>query len=447
MAVGYTHVFTPTLTNELHFGLDHSDKNQRSVYGNTFGIPAQYGIAGIPQVANNGGLPPININGLTHIGVGAYTPTLQTVYDIEVTDNVTKIYGSHQFKTGFQFDDLVGNIAQPPFGRGNFTFNGQYSDIPNKNSSLTGIADLLLVPTVSTVHGFDNLGGAQQYQGSNFAATDDRRYYMGAYFQDDWKVTPTLTLNLGLRWDYFTPYAEVNGRQANLIQDGGNGSTGTFYIPKKGCSVPRSATFDALLVSSGIQLNCVSGLGLGNAQKLNFAPRVGFADQILPRVVVRGGYGIAYGALGNLGYGGTLGTNYPFEYTISATSTSSQTPLALSNGATATMENTFATINLTDPTQVNGANVALYGRQYNFQTPYVQTYNLTAQYQFTNRDSIQTGYVGTVGRHLDNLGSHNSPSQILPPGVSQTPYLPFKKLRANCYFFLDIDFRRLYTFG
>ena len=140
---------------------------------------------------------------------------------------------------------------------------------------------------------------------------------------------------------------------------------------------------------------------------------------------MRGGYGIAYGALGNLGYGGTLGTNYPFEYTVSATSTSSQTPLLLSSGATATMENTFGTINLTDPTQVNGANVALYGRQYNFQTPYVQTYNLTVQYQFTNRDSIQTGYVGTVGRHLDNLGTHNSPSEILPPGVSQTPYLPF----------------------
>ncbi len=431
VAVGYTHVFTPTLTNETHFGLDHSDKNQRSIFGNQFGIPAQYGIQGTPQVANNGGLPPISIGGLRNIGVGAYTPTLQTVYDIEVTDNVTKIYGSHQFKTGFQIDDLVGNIAQPPFGRGNFNFNGQFSDIPNKNSGYTGIADILLVPTASTVGGINNLGGAQQYQGSNFEATDDRRYYAGAYFQDDWKVTPTLTLNLGLRWDYFTPYSEVDGRQANLIQTGGDGPSGTFYIPKKGCSVPRSSTFDALLASSNIQLNCTSNLGLGIAQKLNFAPRLGFAYAVKPRVVVRGGYGIAYGALGNLGYGGTLGTNYPFEYTISANSTSSQTPLVLSNGATATMENTFANVNLTDPTQVEGQNVALYGRQYNYQTPYVQTYNLTAQYQFTDRDSIQIGYVGTIGRHLDNLGSHNSPSEILPPGVNQTPYLPFPSFSPN----------------
>ena len=431
VAVGYTHVFSPTLTNENHFGLDHSDKNQRSIFGNTFGIPAQYGIQGIPQIANNGGLPPISIGGLRNLGVGAYTPTLQTVYDIEATDNLTKIYGNHQFKTGFQFDDLVGNIAQPPFGRGNFNFNGQYSDIPNQNSGYTGIADLLLVPTASTVGGINNLGGAQQYQGSNFAATDDRRYYMGAYFQDDWKVTPDLTLNLGLRWDYFTPYAEVHGRQANLIQTGGNGPSGIFYIPKKGCSVPRSSTFDALLTSSNIKLDCTSGLDLGNAQKTNFAPRLGFAYEVMPRVVVRGGYGIAYGALGNLGYGGTLGTNYPFEYTISANSTSSQTPLVLSNGETATIENTFATVNLTDPKQVRGPNVALYGRQYNFQTPYVQTYNLTVQYQFTNRDAIQVGYVGTLGRHLDNLGSHNSPSEILPPGVNQTKYIPFPSFSPN----------------
>lgn len=431
VAVGYTHVFSPTLTNENHFGLDHSDKNQRSIFGNTFGLPAQYGIQGVPQIANNGGLPPISIGGLRNLGVGAYTPTLQTVYDIEATDNLTKIYGNHQFKTGFQFDDLVGNIAQPPFGRGNFNFNGQYSDIPNQNSGYTGIADLLLIPTASTVGGINNLGGAQQYQGSNFAATDDRRYYMGAYFQDDWKVTPALTLNLGLRWDYFTPYAEVHGRQANLIQTGGNGPSGTYYIPKKGCSVPRSSTFDALLTSSNIKLDCTSGLDLGNAQKTNFAPRLGFAYEITSRVVVRGGYGIAYGALGNLGYGGTLGTNYPFEYTISANSTSSQTPLVLSNGKTATIENTFATVNLTDPTQVKGPNVALYGRQYNFQTPYVQTYNLTVQYQFTNRDAIQVGYVGTLGRHLDNLGSHNSPSEILPPGVNQTKYLPFPSFSPN----------------
>lgn len=61
-AVGYTHVFTPTFTNDMHVGMVHSDKLQRSVYGNTFGIPASFGIPGIPQVAENGGIPPINFS-------------------------------------------------------------------------------------------------------------------------------------------------------------------------------------------------------------------------------------------------------------------------------------------------------------------------------------------------------------------------------------------------
>ena len=436
-AVGYTHVFTPTLTNEMHVGVVHADKLQRSIYGNTLGIPAQFGIQGIQQVANNGGLPPIsfssstNASTLTHIGVGNYTPTLQYVYSIEGADYVTKVFRSHTFKTGVQVDDLEGDISQPPQGRGDFNFYGQYTDIPNKNSGLNGVGDLLLTPIPSTVGGVDYVGGMTSFSGSNIAATDDHRWYIGAFFQDDWKLTPDLTLNLGLRWDYFTPYAEVHGRQANFVAAGGNGNTGTYYIPNSGCQVPRSTGFNTLLASSNINLDCVSGLGLGNAQKLNVAPRLGFAYRVRPTLVVRGGYGITYGALGNLGYGGTLGTNYPFVYTATFNSPDSQHPLLLSNGDPATMEEAFTTVNFQDPTINSGQGLNLYGRQYNFQTPYVQTVNLTVQDQFTNHDSIQVGYVGTMGRHLDNLGYNNSPSEILPPSVNPQLYVPFPNFARN----------------
>jgi hypothetical protein len=430
-AVGYTHIFTPTLTNEMHVGMVHSNKLQQSFYGNTFGIPAQYGIQGIPQVANNGGLPPVTINGLTHIGVGNYTPTLQYVYSIEGADAVTKVFRNHTFKIGFQIDDLEGNISQPPQGRGDFNFNGQYTDIPNKNSSLTGIGDLLLTPIASTVGGVNDVGGMSSFSGSNIAATNDHRWYWGAYFQDDFKATPNLTLNLGLRWDYFTPYAETSGRQANFIPVGGNGSTGTYYMSNQGCSLPRSAAFNTLLASSNITLDCVSNLTLGTAQKTNFAPRVGFAFRVTPKLVVRGGFGTAYGALGNLGYGGTLGTNYPFVYTTTVPSADSQHPIILSNGQPATMEAAFTTLNLQDPTINSGVGLNLYGRQQNFQTPYVQTQNLTIQDQFTNHDSIQVGYVGTEGRHLDNLGYNNANTQILPVGANPQNYIPYPSFARN----------------
>src|SRR5271170_1542896 len=432
-AVGYNTVFTPTLINEMHVGMVHADKFQRSIFGNTFGIPVQYGIGGIPQVPENGGIPPITISGLTHTGVGNFTPTIQTVYSIEGSDSVTKSLRGHTFKTGIQVDDLVANISQPPQGRGNFTFNGQYSDIPNKNNSLNGIGDMLLVPKASTVSGgVNNVGGLSQFGGSNISATDDHRWYIGAYFQDDWKVTPNLTLNLGLRWDHFTPYAEVNGRQANFIAAGGNGNTGTYFISNQGCQVPRSAAFNALLATSNITLNCVSNLTLGNAQNTNFAPRLGFAYRFQKTFVIRGGYGPAYGALGNLGYGGTLGTNYPFVYTSTFNSPDSQHPLLVpGTNQTATLENSLAIINIGDPTVNIGTGLNLYGRQYNFKTPYIQTVNFTVQDQFTNNDSIQIGYVGTMGRHLDNLGYNNSPSQLLPPSANPQNYVPFPSFARN----------------
>jgi hypothetical protein len=430
-AAGYTHVFTPTLTNEMHVGMVHSDKLQQSVYGNTVGIPAQYGIQGVQQVANNGGLPPITINGLTHLGVGNYTPTLQYVWSVEGADAVTKVYRSHTFKMGLQVDDLEADISQPPQGRGDFNFNGQYTDIPNKNSSLTGIGDLLLTPMASTVGGIDNVGGMSSFSGSNIAATDDHRWYWGAFFQDDWKVTPTLTVNLGLRWDYFTPYAETRGFQANFVANGGNGTPGIYYMSKKGCAVARSSAFDALLVASGITLNCVSDLTLGQAQKTNFSPRLGFAQRITPTVVVRGGFGTAYGALGNLGYGGTLGTNYPFVYVQSFPSPDSQHPLVLPSGQPATMEEAFNEYSFQNPTVSNGQGLNLYGRQYNYQTPYIESQNLTVQDQFTSHDSIQVGYVGTEGRHLDNLGYSNSNTQILPVGVNAQNYIPYPSFARN----------------
>ena len=430
-AVGYTHVFTPTLTNAMHVGMVHSDKLQRSVYGNVFGIPGQFGIQGVPQVANNGGLPPTSINGLTHIGVGNYTPTLQYVYSIEGADSLTKVYRNHTFKTGIQVDDLEGDISQPPQGRGDLNFNGQYTDIPNKNSNLDGLGDLLVTPMTSLVGGVNDVGGMSSFSGSNIAATDDHRWYIGAYFQDDWKILPALTLNLGLRWDYFTPYAEIHGRQANFIPAGGNGNTATYYMSNEGCSVPRSASFDALLTSSHIKLDCVSSKTLGHAQVTNFSPRVGFAYSMTPTMVLRGGFGTAYGALGNLGYGGTLGTNYPFVYVTTFISPDSQHPLLLSNGQPATMEQALTTVNLSDPKLNSGEGVNLYGRQYDFQTPYVQTENLTIQKQLGRNNSIQVGYVGTQGRHLDNLGYTNSPTKILPPSVNPQNYVPFPSFARN----------------
>jgi hypothetical protein len=420
IVLGYTHLFTPSLTNEFHAGYLHTVERLAGAYGNTTGIPAQFGIGGVPQIPGNGGLPPITIGSLSGLGASGYMPTLNTVRTVEIMDNVTKIYRAHAFKTGFQIDNFYSPIVQAPSGRGTFSFSGQYSDIPNKSTGYAGVADLLLVPSASTVPGgIDNLGGLSSYGFSNTTQVSDQRYYIGAYFQDDWKVSSQLTLNLGLRWDHYTPYQEVHGRQANFIETGGGaGNSGTYYLPNRSCSTPRSSTFNALLASYNISVVCTSNNATGNAQNLNFAPRLGFAYRVTPQVVVRGGYGITYGALDNTGFGYNIGNNYPFTYTLNYYSVNSQTPLTVATGQTASLENALTSQNLEDPALVNGAGLYLYGRQYNFKTPYQQTFNLTVQDQFTSHDAVSLAYVGTLGRHLDTQSSQNSPSAIIPPGES-----------------------------
>ncbi len=438
IVLGYTHVFTPTLTNEFHIGYIHNIERLNAVYGNTTGIPAQFGIPGVPQYPGNGGLPPIAIAPLTGMGVAGWMPTLNTIRTLEIMDNVTKIYGEHTFKTGFQVDDFHAPIIQPTFGKGNFGLTGQFSDIPNQSSGYEGVGDLLLVPGASTVPGgINNVGGLQTYGLSNYAQVSDQRYYIGAYLQDDWKITPKLTLNLGLRWDHYTPYQEINGRQANFIQAGGGaGNSGTYYMPKRGCAVPTSSTFQALLASYNIGIDCTSNNATGDAQNLNFAPRLGFAYRVTPKVVARGGYGITYGSLNNTGFGYNIGGNYPFSYTVNYYAVNSQTPLTVPGGATAVLGNSLVAQNLEDPTVVNGAGLTLYGRQYKFQTPYQQTFNLTVQDQFTQHDSISFAYVATLGRHLDSQSTQNAPSVIMPPGTNMYDptvpgHIPFPAFAPN----------------
>jgi hypothetical protein len=480
-AVGYTRIITPTLTNDMHVGMVHADKFQQSIYGNVIGstactgmvtsgscsIPLEFGIAGTPQVANNGGFPLTNIAGLRGIGVGNYTPTIQTVYSLEGVDAVTKVWRNHTFKTGIDVDDMTANISQPPQGRGDLSFNGMYTDVPNRISptgtGLNGIGDILVSPVASLVtpngaSGVDYVGGMNGFSGSNIAATDDHRWYIGVYFQDDWKVSPKLTLNLGLRWDLFTPYAETRGYQANFIAAGGNGPTATYEMSPQGCAVARAAIFNTVAALSNVNIACNASLATGLTQKDNYAPRVGFAYKIRPTLVVRGGFGTAYGALGNLGYGGTLGFNYPFVYTQTVPAPDSNHPLLLAPGQAATMEQAFTVFNFQSPAvlqsptpytttpvtcpsgsscdggQYIGSDylgLPFDARQNNYQTPLVQTENLTVEDQFTSHDAVQVGYVATQGRHLDILGNTNSNSEILPSGTNTQLYIPYPYFSRN----------------
>ena len=443
----YTHVFSLSLANEATLGYNHETGYSAGPDANTLGIPAQYGIQGIPQFAGNGGLPTFSIAGIAAIGGHGFRPSINHDTGLQFQDNVMKVHANHVFNIGFDFSHVRGNITQPSASRGSFTFSGAFSDVPNKGANLNGIADMLIVPTVSSINPstgispISNNGGPSGFSGSNYGKSLYYADYYAGYVQDDWRPTPNLTLNLGVRYEHFTPYGESRGEQANLVLSGnGNDLPGTYYMPQAGCADPRSAQFDTLLAASGVTIQCVSGNTVNKTPDATLAPRLGLAYRVPGhRIVLRGGYGISYGAFDSVGYGGTLGANYPFQYTISSSSTSSQAPEVLPNGATTvTMEDAFGAVNLNDPALVSIQNLTMYGKQYHYQIPRVTSVNVTVQDQFTNRDSLQVGFVGSFGRHLDAFGNFNSLSELLTVGSIAQNYVPMPNFARNSQYLQSI---------
>jgi Carboxypeptidase regulatory-like domain len=431
-ALGYTHTFSPTLVNEARAGYTRGHDTRNPVGDSTMGIPEQFGITGVPQLPLNGGLPYLGIGTLSTLGGSGWLPGNRFSDTEQMTENLTKVYKKHTFKAGAEFQYIYFPWIAPPASKGNFYFDGNYTSIPLQADGTTGRAQFLISPTAATVpNGVDFSGGLDQIYASNFGEVHANRNYFGMYFQDDWAITSKLTLNLGIRWEHFGLTGEAGGAQANFVQPSLTSNAGAKFILTAGHknSPGLSTSFTDALQRDGIALVYTDkyGTGMGIIQKTNFAPRVGFAYSVTPRWVVRGGYGIFYGAFENRGGYPSLGYNYPFQYSIGLQDyanggISTVSPVKYTNGTTGTLENGMSGIPL-DPLQVSYSGLALRGIQLNYQTPYTQGYNAIVQYQFTQHDSVEAGYVGSQARHLEASSGQNNVTKLLPPGTPTTNYV------------------------
>jgi len=446
-ALAWTHVFSPSLVNVARAGLNYLHTTRVSPAANDLSdLPGQFGIAGIPQQHENGGLPAFGIQGLQTLGSNAFLPSDEVSSTFQVTDDLTKIYGKHTFKMGFEFQHVKFSTLQPPWSRGQFNFDGVYTNIPGASvsSNNTGIAQFLLSPIASTVGGPDYVGGpGAQGQGnavfvSNISLTDNGKNYYGSYINDDWKVTPKLTVNLGLRWDFFGLVFEHHGAQANFVPGGPPTGSPLYLLPKEASGATFSSgcptCFTDLLAQDGIGLVIGDkyGKGLGNSEKHNFAPRVGFAYQVTPKLVARGGFGIFFNGFENRGFSPNLGENYPFQFNFQFAAANDNTPITYpgctSPTATpigsATLETGFSCTPL-DPALVNASGLALRGIQFDYQTPYSMGGNFTVQYQLTPSMSVQAGYVTSLARHLESFPNSNNVTSIVDTTEDTKNFVPF----------------------
>lgn len=466
--VAYTHVFTPSTINVARIGFNHLHTTRTGPNGGVDGIPAQYGFQGIPQGNLNGGLPNVIISGLNNLGTNDYLPSDEISQTYQYVDDFTKIYGKNSFKMGFEYQNVHFNTLQPPFGKGEFSFTGNFTGVPNQAGDLTGRAALLLTPAATTVPGgISYVGGSNQVQASAISKTYDVRGYYAAYLQDDVKLTQALTLNIGLRWDYFTPIEEANGGQANFVQGGPPNGAPTFIMPASG-KAPRQlsstannpslngAGFLDLLAKDGITLLQTDRYGKGvlQTQKSNFAPRFGFAFQATPKLVIRSGIGLFFNAFENAGYGPNIGRNYPFSYSYTFVNNGSDAApfstgpnpygscASAGPGGSATIESGLSCASF-NQLAVRAKGIGLSGLQFDFKTPNTISTNLSMQYALTSNMSFTAAYIYTHASHLQAGIGDNRVSQLVPAGtplvrntaLPDTPtnhdYLPFPDFAQN----------------
>jgi hypothetical protein len=257
-------------------------------------------------------------------------------------------------------------------------------------------------------------------------------------------VSSSLTVNLGLRYDFFGLVGEHHENQANFVPGGAPTGAPMYIIPtgpnannlSSGCAT----CFTDLLAKDGIKLAVTDayGQGLGNSQKSNFAPRVGLAYQVTPKLVARAGFGLFYNGFENRGFSPNLGENYPFQFNFTFTSPNDANPILNSAGTapvysgcstagpggTATFETGFSCTPL-NPLLVKANGLNLRGIQFDYATPYSMGGNLTLQYEVTPTFAVQAGYVTSLGRHLEVFPNTNLVSQILPASANANLAIPF----------------------
>jgi hypothetical protein len=414
-----THIFNPSLVNEFRFGYNWAHTQFLQQSANT-DVAAQVGLGGIPFSPNNGGLPNTTVSGLTSFGSPEYYPSIEGENVFQILDNVTKILGNHTLKMGVSLQSIRVAVTQPIDPHGEYDFSGFYTSSPGVSFTGSGVADFLA----------NSMNSAGL---SNYFGVQDDHWYNSGYFQDDWKALPALTLNIGLRYDYYQPAEERHDNQAyftiNSINGPGSGSA-TYRLPKGASGVTLAPAFLTLIANDSINLSYSANRSLALGQKTNFSPRIGFAYQVNSKAVVRGGYGIFFGGLESVGGSPNPSYNYPFAFSSNFPAPGCSGSTCPTNGLT--LETGYAAaiaVGLQNYLSTPG----LVGGQLQTKTPYTEQYNLSTQYAFTPTLTLTTAYVGNLSRHLQAITDQNAPAGLVGPDDTSQKDRPFSSFGGAQY--------------
>jgi len=381
----WTRMLTATTFNEARFGFTHYPT--RFDILDTENLNQKYGIKGVPgDTIKDGldhGLARFTPSGYNEIGSRSFWPNRNWMDNIQFNDNLLIQRGAHTLKTGVEFRRLDIFREAQRFRRGQFRFSKVYTaERPNDAASRTatgnGLADMLLGWVAGTTVG-------------NQLSEDAIAPYWGLYVQDDWKLTRKLTMNIGLRWEWFAnPYFPDGAPVGRL---GVSRFLTEFNVSP---SDPRYETFQ----------RPKNGRDSGGKEDLNnFAPRIGLAYRLGGKTVVRSGFGVFYGEADYLTSESARWINQTPDFTeVVVNGTNVKQATLVRDG--------FAPVQLPATAPVPGTNVECSMDEY--PTQYSAQWFLDVQRELPGDLLLAVGYQGAKathlysGRNINNGGPHPS---------------------------------------
>jgi hypothetical protein len=408
---GYTHTFTPAVLLDLRAGFTRI---------NNLSLPLNYGkgvdqsVIGFPASMTSfspfaDSLTPASFGPFSDIGDGAYVPLQDIDNTFQYNGAVTWTKGNHNFKFGGGLIRRQARNVQSASAVGAYSFN-----LPTDSNS-----DQLTQQNQQIASALTGAFNNQQ-RNFNLSPPDYRAWEPSAYGQDSWKITPQLTLLLGVRYDVYTPFTEAHNHISN-------------YDYLEALGNPAAATSSALKIAGVNGVSATAGIPTNYN---NVAPRVGFSYSVDPTTVFRGGYGLSYFP-GNYTSNGDL-KNAPFTsvYNPSCQSDIAVAEETQANGGTLPAGQNPSCSSIGQPGTINqgvpvpapptaaqlGNLATLPGLGFvaeatNFKSALIQQFNLQMEKQF-GANVLIIGYVGNIGQHLpESINNINQPLPFNPYSV------------------------------
>ena len=314
-----------------------------------------------PVISFNGPGSPLQGNSITRMGVGFadVSPNGSAIFQ----DDLTWLHGAHTFRVGYEYKRYFYN-DRALSDAGNFTFSARQTDLPGQlNNSGNAFASFLLGAAYKSNHTIQ--GYSQAF----------RQPQHSSYIMDDWKVTPKLTVNVGLRWEVIPPFYETTGRMSEV----------SLAVQNPEAKRPGALIF-------GNQFN--------DTYWKQILPRLGIVWRASDKMVIRAGYAITSTPpiANNWGYGG-----FTYGFNGSVPTLAGTSPTGFADDPSIYLRNPYPSMPKalpnTDPNSANYLDVSTTARDAN-RPGYTQNYNFTIQYQLASSTVLEVAYVGNKGTRV-----------------------------------------------